>query len=255
MLHQFSRNELVIGTEGLEILKSKRVGILGVGGVGSFAAESLARSGVGSLVLMDKDDIDITNVNRQIHATTKTVGCSKVQEMKKRILDINPECEVIAIQDFYTEDTYPVFYEKPLDFVIDACDTVTFKIHLIKYCLANNIPVISVMGAANKLDPTKFQIADISKTTVCPLAKVIRTKFKKEKVRGKVPVVFSTESPTIANKEYLEKIGKQDSAIRKAKIPPASNAFCPSIAGLIAANYVYTTLLKNIKILTVEKPI
>ena len=119
MLHQFSRNELVIGTEGLEILKNKRVGILGVGGVGS-------------LVLMDKDDIDITNVNRQIHATTKTVGCSKVEEMKKRILDINPECEVITIQDFYTEETYPVFYEKPLDFVIDACDTVTFKIHLIK---------------------------------------------------------------------------------------------------------------------------
>ena len=220
MLHQFSRNELLIGTEGLELLKNKRVGILGIGGVGSFAAESLARSGVGSLVLMDKDDIDITNVNRQIH-----------------------------------EDTYPVFYEKPLDFVIDACDTVTFKIHLIKYCLANNIPVISVMGAANKLDPTKFQIADISKTTVCPLAKVIRTKFKKERVRGKVPVVFSTESPTIANKEYLEKIGKQDSDIRKAKIPPASNAFCPSTAGLIAANYVYTNLLKNIKILTVEKPV
>ena len=255
MLHQFSRNELVIGTEGLEILKNKRVGILGIGGVGSFAAESLARSGVGSLVLMDKDNIDITNVNRQIHATTETVGHSKVEEMKKRILAINPECEVIAIQDFYTEDTYPIFYEKPLDFVIDACDTVTFKIHLIKYCLANNIPVISVMGSANKIDPTKFQIADISKTTVCPLAKVIRTKLKKERVRGKVPVVFSTESPTIANKEYLEKIGKQDSEIRKAKIPPASNAFCPSVAGLIAANYVYTTLLKNIKILTVEKPI
>ena len=125
--------------------------------------------------------------------------------------------KLLRFKIFTTEDTYPVFYEKPLDFVIDACDTVTFKIHLIKYCLANNIPVISVMGAANKLDPTKFQIADISKTTVCPLAKVIRTKFKKEKVRGKVPVVFSTESPTIANKEYLEKIGKQDSAIRKSE--------------------------------------
>ncbi len=133
MLHQFSRNELVIGTEGLEILKNKRVGILGVGGVGSFAAESLARSGVGSLVLMDKDNIDITNVNRQIHATTETVGHSKVEEMKKRILAINPECEVITIQDFYTEDTYPIFYEKPLDFVIDACDTVTFKIQNYRY--------------------------------------------------------------------------------------------------------------------------
>ena len=255
MLHQFSRNELIIGTDGLDILKKSRVGILGIGGVGSFAAEALARSGIGALVLMDKDDIDITNINRQIHANTKTVGNSKVEEMKKRILDINPECEVIAIQDFYTEETYPVFYEKKLDFVIDACDTVTFKIHLIKYCLRNNIPFISVMGSANKMDPTKFQISDISKTTVCPLAKVIRNKLKKEKIRGKVPVVFSTESPTIANKEYLEKIGKQDSDIRKAKIPPASNAFCPSTAGLIAANYVYTNLLKNIKILTVEKSI
>lgn len=254
MLHQFSRNELVIGTEGLEILKNSRVAILGVGGVGSFAAESLARSGVGSLVLMDKDDIDITNINRQIHANTKTIGKSKVEEMKKRILDINPECEVIALQDFYTEETYHKFYEKKLDFVIDACDTVTYKIHLIKYCLRNKIPVISVMGSANKVDPTKFKIADISKTTVCPLAKVIRIKLKKQGIKGKVPVVYSTESPTIANREYLEKIGKQDSEIRKAKIPPASNAFCPSTAGLIAANYVYNNLLKNIKILTIEKP-
>ena len=254
MLHQFSRNELIIGTQGLEILKGKRVGILGVGGVGSFAAESLARSGVGSLVLMDKDDIDITNINRQIHATTKTVGCSKVQEMKKRILDINPDCEVIEIQDFYTEETFSKFYEKKLDFVIDACDTVTFKIHLIKFCLSNDIKFISVMGSANKMDPTRFEITDIRKTTVCPLAKVIRTKLKKEKIKGKVPVVYSTESPTRANKEYLYKIGKQDSEIRKSKIPPASNAFCPSVAGLIAANYVYMNLLENIKILTIEKP-
>lgn len=222
MLHQFSRNELVIGTEGLKILKNKRVGILGIGGVGSFAAESLARSGVGSLVIMDKDNIDITNVNRQIHATVKTIGNSKVEEMKKRILDINPDCEVIAIKNFYTEDTYDQFYEKKLDFVIDACDTVTYKIHLIMYCLKNNIPFISVMGSANKMDPTKFSIADIRKTTVCPLAKVIRLKMKKEKVKGKIPVVYSTESPTKINKEYFEKIGNQNSDIRKAKMPPAS---------------------------------
>lgn len=254
MLHQFSRNELVIGTEGLEILKNKKVGILGIGGVGSFAAESLARSGVGTLVLMDKDNVDITNINRQIHATTKTIGHSKVEEMKKRILDINPECDVIAIQDFYTEETYERFYEAGLDFVIDACDTVKYKMHLIKHCLENNIEFISVMGSANKIDPTKFQITDLRKTTVCPLAKVIRTTLKKEKIKGKIPVVYSTESPTVANREYLEKIGNQDSEIRKAQIPPASNAFCPSVAGLIAANYVYTNLLKNIKILTVEKP-
>lgn len=253
MLHQFSRNELVIGIEGLEILKNSRVGILGIGGVGTFAVESLARSGVGSIVIMDKDNIDITNINRQIHATTKTIGNSKVEEMKKRILDINPDCEVFAIQDFYTEDTYNKFFEYDLDFVIDACDTVTYKMHIIKQCLRRKIKFISVMGAANKMDPTKFQIADLSKTTVCPLAKVIRLKFKKDKINAKIPVVYSTESPSIAREEYFEKIGNSSSDIRKAKTPPSSNAFCPSVAGLIAASYVYRELLSSIKIRTIEK--
>lgn len=253
MLHQFSRNELVIGEEGLKILENSRVGILGIGGVGTFATEALARSGVGSIVIMDKDNIDITNINRQIHATTKTIGCSKVEEMKKRILDINPKCEVIAIQDFYTEDSYEKFFEKKLDFVIDACDTVTYKIHLIKHCLKNKIKFISVMGAANKIEPTKFKIADLSKTTVCPLAKVIRVKLKKEKIKGKVPVVFSTESPLIPREEYTKKIGNSDSDVRKSQNPPSSNAFCPSTAGLIAASYVYKNLLLNIKLNTIEK--
>lgn len=253
MLHQFSRNELVIGLEGLDILKNSRVAILGVGGVGSFAAEALARSGVGSIVLMDKDNVDITNVNRQLHATTKTVGLSKVEEMKKRIHDINPDCEVIAIQNFYTNETFEMFYENKLDFVIDACDTVTYKIHLIKHCLKNGIKFISVMGSANKMDPTKFQISDISKTSVCPLAKVIRLKLKKEKIKGRVPVVFSTESPLVPRKEYTEKIGNANSEIRKAQTPPSSNSFCPSTAGLIAASYVYKELLKNINIKTIEK--
>lgn len=253
MLHQFSRNELVIGQEGLEILKNSRVGVLGVGGVGTFAIEALVRSGIGSIVIMDKDNIDITNINRQIHATTKTIGFSKVEEMKKRILDINPKCEVISIQNFYNENTYKDFFNEKLDFVIDACDTVTYKMHIIKYCLKNKIKFISVMGAANKMDPTKFKISDLSKTSVCPLAKNIRVKFKKEKITGKIPVVFSTESPSIARKEYIEKIGNADSNIRKAQIPPSSNAFCPSVAGLIAASYVYRTLLSSIKINTVEK--
>lgn len=253
MLHQFSRNELVIGETGLEILKNSRVGILGIGGVGTFAVESLARSGVGSIVIMDKDNIDITNVNRQIHATTKTVGMSKVEEMKKRILDINPECEVIAIQNFYTEDTYEQFFKEKLDFVIDACDTVTYKIHLIKHCVRNKIKFISVMGAANKIDPTKFQIADISKTSVCPLAKIIRLKLKKEKINTKIPVVFSTESPLVPSEEYTAKIGNSNSEIRKAQLPPSSNAFCPSVAGLIAASYVYRELLKTVKLRTIEK--
>lgn len=253
MLHQFSRNELVIGEEGLNILKNSRVAILGIGGVGSFAAEALARSGIGSLVLMDKDNIDVTNINRQIHANTLTVGNSKVEEMKKRILAINPECEVIALKNFYTEDTYTEFYERPLDFVIDACDTVTYKIHLIKYCLKNKIKFISVMGAANKLDPTKFEISDIKNTKICPLSKVIRLKLKKEKVLGKVPVIYSTESPLIPREEYTTRIGNQESDIRKAKTPPSSNAFCPSVAGLIAAGYVYRKLLEHITIRTIEK--
>lgn len=253
MLHQFSRNELVIGQEGLDILKNSKVGILGIGGVGTFAVESLARSGVGTLVMMDKDNIDITNVNRQIHATVKTVGFSKVEEMKKRILDINPECKVIAIQDFYTENSYEKFFEENLDFVIDACDTVTYKIHLIMHCIKNKIKFISVMGAANKIDPTKFKIADISKTSVCPLAKVIRLKLKKHRITAKVPVVYSTESPLVTKTEYVEKIGNFNSDIRKTQSPPSSNAFCPSVAGLIAASYVYRELLKNIKINTIEK--
>ncbi|MBF0709774.1 MULTISPECIES: ThiF family adenylyltransferase [unclassified Gemella] len=253
MLHQFSRNELVIGQEGLNILKNSRVGVLGMGGVGTFAVEALARSGVGSFVIMDKDSIDITNVNRQIHATTKTVGLSKVDEMRKRILDINPEAEVIAIHDFYTEETFEKFYEKKLDFVIDACDTIKYKIHLIDYCLRNKIKFISVMGAANKIDPTKFQIADISKTKICPLAKVIRLHFKKLKSKGKIPVVFSTESPLVPREEYIEKIGNQNSDIRKAQLPPSSNAFAPSTAGLIAASYVYRELLKTVELRTIEK--
>lgn len=253
MLHQFSRNELVIGKEGLEILKNARVAILGIGGVGSFAVESLARSGVGNFVIMDKDNIDITNVNRQIHALVDTVGLSKVDEMKKRILAINPAANVIAIQDFYTEDTFEQFYQEKLDFVIDACDTVKYKIHLIEYCLKHKIKFISVMGAANKMDPTKFEIVDLSKTKICPLAKVMRLHFKKLKINAKIPVVYSTESPLVPQDEYIEKIGNQNSDIRKAKMPPSSNAFTPSTAGLIAAAYVYKTLLKSVKIKTIEK--
>ena len=150
MLHQFSRNELAFGKEGLEIMKNSTVAVLGVGGVGTFAAEALARSGVGRLVLVDKDDVDITNVNRQIIALLSTIGQPKVDLMKERIKDINPECEVIALKMFYTEETYEQFFEHELDFVIDASDTISYKIHLMKECLKRNIPIISSMGAANK---------------------------------------------------------------------------------------------------------
>ncbi|MBB5324829.1 tRNA A37 threonylcarbamoyladenosine dehydratase [Anoxybacillus tepidamans] len=248
MLHQFSRNELAIGKEGLEKLKKATVAVLGIGGVGSFAVEALARSGVGRLVLVDKDDVDITNINRQIHALLSTVGRPKVDLMKERIADINPECEVIALKMFYTEETYEQFFSYGLDFVIDASDTITYKIHLMKECLKRNIPIISSMGAANKMDPTRFRIADISKTHTDPIAKVIRTKLRKEGIHKGIPVVFSDEKPIIIREDVRKEVGNDQATIRKAKMPPSSNAFVPSVAGLIMASYVVRELLKDVKI-------
>ena len=252
MLHQFSRNELAIGKEGLDKLKNTTVAILGVGGVGSFAAEACARSGVGRIILVDKDNVDITNVNRQLVAYLSTVGKSKSGVMKERIADINPECEVIDMHMFYTEETYERFFELCIDYVIDASDTVMYKIHLMKECLKRNIPIISSMGAANKMDPTRFKIADISKTHTDPLAKVIRTKLKKEGIKKGVTVVFSDESPIVIRPDVAEYVGKPDAEIRKAKMPPSSNAFVPSVAGLIAASWVINQIVKDIKITRVQ---
>jgi tRNA A37 threonylcarbamoyladenosine dehydratase len=252
MLHQFSRNELAIGTEGLEKLKNTTVAILGVGGVGSFAAEACARSGIGRIILVDKDNVDITNVNRQLVAYLSTVGKSKSAVMKERIADINPACEVIDMHMFYTEETYEKFFAQGIDYVIDASDTVMYKIHLMKECLQRNIPIISSMGAANKMDPTRFQIADISKTHTDPLAKIIRTKLRKEGIHKGVTVVFSDESPIVVRPDVVEHVGKPDAAIRKAKMPPSSNAFVPSVAGLIAASWVVNTILKDVKITRVQ---
>jgi tRNA threonylcarbamoyladenosine dehydratase len=248
MLHQFSRNELAIGKEGLEVMKNSTVAVLGIGGVGSFAAEALARSGVGRLVLVDKDDVDITNVNRQLIALLSTVGRPKVELMEERIRDINPDCEVIALKMFYTEETYEQFFDYGLDFVVDASDTISYKIHLAKECLKRNIPIISSMGAANKMDPTRFRIADISKTHTDPIAKVIRTRLRKEGIRKGLPVVFSDESPIVSREDINKVVGKQDAEIRKAKMPPSSNAFVPSACGLILASYVVRELLKDIEI-------
>ncbi|MGN7479745.1 tRNA threonylcarbamoyladenosine dehydratase [Solibacillus silvestris] len=252
MLHQFSRNELAIGTEGLQQLKDTTVAILGVGGVGSFAAEACARSGIGRIILVDKDNVDITNVNRQLVAYLSTVGKSKSAVMKERIADINPECEVIDMHMFYTEETYEQFFAQGIDYVIDASDTVMYKIHIMKECLKRNIPIISSMGAANKMDPTRFQIADISKTHTDPLAKVIRTKLRKEGIKKGVTVVFSDESPIVVRPDVAQYVGKPEAEIRKAKLPPSSNAFVPSVAGLIAASWVINTILKDIKINRVQ---
>lgn len=245
MLHQFSRNELAIGQEGLEALKGKTVAILGVGGVGSFAAEALARSGVGRIVLVDKDDIDITNVNRQIHALLSTVGQPKVEAMATRLLDINPEIELVKLKMFYTEETFEDFFAQDLDFVIDASDTIIYKIHLIVECKRRGIPVISSMGMANKMDPTRIKVVDIKDTTYDPIAKMVRTRLRKERIHKGVPVVFSDESPIVTREDVNEVVGKKDAPIRKAKMPPSSNAFVPSVAGLVAAGYVINQMLET----------
>ncbi|WP_404443979.1 tRNA threonylcarbamoyladenosine dehydratase [Sutcliffiella horikoshii] len=248
MLHQFSRNELAIGKEGLETLKNSTVAVLGIGGVGSFSAEALARSGVGRLILVDKDDVDITNVNRQIHALMSTVGQPKADLMKARIQDINPDCEVIALKMFYTEETYEEFFSYGLDYVIDASDTISYKIHLMKECLKRKIPMVSSMGAANKMDPTRFKMADISKTHTDPIAKVIRTRLRKEGIHRGIKVVFSDESPIVIREDVRKTVGNDNAPIRKAKMPPSSNAFVPSVAGLILGGYVINDILKDVKI-------
>ncbi|MBM7697914.1 tRNA threonylcarbamoyladenosine dehydratase [Kurthia huakuii] len=252
MLHQFSRNELAVGQEGLELLKNTTVAILGVGGVGSFAAEAVARSGVGRIVLVDKDDVDITNINRQLVAYMSTIGQSKSAVMKERIADINPDCEVIDLHMFYTDETYEEFFSYNPDYIIDASDTVMYKIHIMKECLKRDVKIISSMGAANKMDPTRFRIADISETFMDPLAKVIRVKLRKEGIKKGIPVIFSDESPIVIRPDVAETVGKPEAEIRKAKMPPSSNAFVPSSVGLIAASWVIRDILKDIMITRVQ---
>jgi tRNA A37 threonylcarbamoyladenosine dehydratase len=244
MLHQFSRTELAIGPEGLEVMRNSCVAVLGIGGVGSIAAEALARTGVGKLILIDKDVVDITNINRQIHALLSTVGQPKADLMRDRILQINPECDVVSLRMFYTEETYEQLFEYPLDYVLDASDTIMYKIHLIKQCLERNIPIISSMGAANKMDPSKFQVADISKTSMDPLARVIRQKLRKDGIKKGVKVVFSTEEPMKPRQDVTQRIVPDNAPeIRKAQQPPASNAFVPPVAGLIAVSVIVKDLL------------
>lgn len=246
MLHQFSRTELAIGTSGLETLKNSTVVVLGIGGVGAMAAEALARTGVGRIILIDKDVVDITNINRQVHALLSTVGQSKVQLMHDRIKLINAECDVVQMHMFYTEETYEQVFAHHIDYVVDASDTISYKIHLIKQCLERKIPIISSMGAANKMDPSRFQVSDISKTTVDPIARVIRQKLRKEGIKKGVKVVFSTEEPIKPLEEVTEKIVPENApAIRKAKQPPSSNAFVPPVAGLIMVSVVIKDLLES----------
>ncbi len=239
--HRFSRTEMIIGSEGLLKLKNSKVAVFGLGGVGSYTVEALARAGVGSLVLVDFDDVDITNINRQLHALENTVGQAKVDLMLERVKLINPEIRVRAVKAFYSAENATELLTSDLDYVVDAIDSVSSKLDLIKRCVQNDIPIVSCMGAGNKLDPTKFQVADISATCVCPLAKVMRRELKKAGITQGVKVVYSTEP---AVKPYATKqTGRRQ--------PPGSISFVPGTAGLILASVVVRDLLyksENLKI-------
>ncbi|MBQ3670254.1 MAG: tRNA threonylcarbamoyladenosine dehydratase [Treponema sp.] len=238
MLNQFSRTELLLGKQAMEILDRAHVAVFGVGGVGGFAVEALARSGISHIDIIDNDTVSLTNLNRQIIATHKTVGRPKVDVMKERILDINPEAQVNAFKCFYLPETKDQFDFSKYDYIVDAVDTVTAKIQLIVQAKETGTPIISSMGAGNKLDPTMFQVADISQTSVCPLARVMRQECKKRNIRN-VKVVYSKEKPVTPS---LGDEGKNGAEKKGNGIAPGSAAFVPSVAGLIIAGEVVRDL-------------
>lgn len=233
MIDQFSRTELLIGEDCIQKLQNSRVAIFGIGGVGGYTVEALARSGVGTLDLIDNDSVCITNLNRQIIATHKTLGQNKVDVAKERALDINPNIKINTYNTFYNNESQHLFEFSKYDYIVDAIDTVEGKLSLIENAKKYNIPIICAMGAGNKMDPTKFEVTDISKTTVCPLARVIRNELKKRHIK-KVKVVFSTEPPI--------KPQKTEEASYKKTIP-GSNAFVPPVVGLIIAGEVIKDLI------------
>ncbi len=245
--HSLSRTELLVGKEALENLKNSKVVVLGIGGVGSYTVEALARAGVGKIVLVDDDTICLTNINRQIHATFKTLGKSKVEVMKERILDINPHCEVITHMTFVTADNISEIITEDVDYVVDAIDTVTSKIALVLFCQERNIKIICCLGTGNKLDPTQFKIADIYSTKICPLAKVMRYELKRRGVES-LKVLYSEEIPqkprmeeVVTCKEGCVCTGGSKKCSIKRQIP-GSISFVPPVAGLIIAGEVIKNL-------------
>ncbi len=238
MLNEFSRSELLLGKEAIETLNKKRVAIFGVGGVGGYVVEALARSGVGHLDLIDNDTVSLTNINRQIIALHSTIGKDKVEVAKKRVLDINPNCDVKVYKTFYLPETASLFDFSKYDYVVDAIDTVAGKLMLIEEAKRNNVPIICSLGAGNHLDPFSFKVSDISKTSVCPLAKVMRHELKKRNIKD-VKVVYSSENP-IKPYEY-EEIQKDSSK----RATPGSVSFIPSIVGLIIGSEVIKDLIKK----------
>lgn len=232
MVNWLDRTELLIGKEALNKLQSSCIVVFGCGGVGSYVIESLARAGIGSLIVIDNDTVDITNINRQLIADTTTVGRPKVDVVKDRLLKINPNLKLTTFQEFADISNFDKLIPDSCNYIIDAIDTVKSKIDLVSYSISKNIPIISSMGTGNKLDPTKFEVADISKTSVCPLAKVMRKELRNRGINH-LKVVYSKEEPKRFN---------QDESLKRT---PASISFVPSVAGLIISSEVIKDLLKQ----------
>ena len=250
MLNQYSRTELLFGKEAMEKLWQSRVAVFGIGGVGGYAVEALARSGVGTLDLIDDDRVCLTNINRQIYATRNTVGKYKVDVAAERIVEINPMITVKTYKTFYTPETAEQFDFKEYDYIIDAIDTVTGKIELVLQAQKAGVPIISSMGAGNKLDPTAFEVADIYDTSICPLARVMRRELKKRNVPA-LKVVYSKESPMTPIEDMAISCKTHcncpPGTVRKCtarRQVPGSNAFVPSVVGLIIAREVLKDLIK-----------
>ena len=243
----FARFSMMIGEDGIEKLRNSRVIVFGVGGVGSYTVEALARSGVGQITMVDFDEISESNINRQLHSLRSTIGKSKVDVMKDRILDINPDCKVELVKRLVYDDVDEVLGNNKYDFVVDAIDVIGSKINLIEYCVKNNINIISSMGFGNKMHPEMVEIAKIKNTSVCPMARTIRSILKKKGITN-VPVAFSKEIPVQPNKSKLFKEELPTEFRENNKIPrkttPGSNSFVPGTAGLVLASYVVRKLLE-----------
>jgi len=243
----FARFSMMVGEDGIEKLRNSRVIVFGVGGVGSYTVEALARSGVGQITMVDFDEISESNINRQLHSLRSTIGKSKIDVMKDRILDINPDCKVELVKRLVYDDIDEVLGNNKYDFVVDAIDVIGSKINLIEYCVKNNINIISSMGFGNKMHPEMVEIAKIKNTSVCPMARTIRSILKKKGITN-VPVAFSKEIPVQPNKSELFKEEMPTEFRENNKIPrkttPGSNSFVPGTAGLVLASYVVRKLLE-----------
>lgn len=224
----------MIGSQSMDKLRESRVAVFGVGGVGSYVVEALARTGVGEIIIVDKDTVEASNINRQIIATSKTIGQAKVDIMKERILEINPDCKVITHNKLYLPESANDLIRDDYDYIVDAVDMVTAKIDLVVQANKRNIPIISAMGAGNKIDPTLFEVADIYKTSVCPLAKVMRKELRKRNIPS-LKVVYSKEKPI--------KVIRDEESNDPRKTVTASVAFVPSVSGLIIASEVIKDLI------------